>query len=170
MAIAETGAIATNVTAQLDQGSNHGCMTFLRSDSQRAAGWLAYLAELPSAVARQAAVVLDPAPRGHWDLFTWWSDADWLPAVVETACYKDACSFPHGQAPYCPILTECECEPASFLAKSRTCPLDGEFGLRFMSFEAIRGSHPSPLSTLPRPTFTTHLSSTLVPLPISPWR
>lgn len=89
LAIAETGAIATNVTVQLDQGSKHGCINLLRSDATRAAGWLSYLAKL-----------------GGWGLLTWWSDADWLPASVESECFKDVCSFPHGQAPFCQVLTE----------------------------------------------------------------
>ena len=95
LAVAETGAIATNVTVQLDQGARHSCVNFLRSDPQRAAAWLQYLADLQ-------------AKAGGWDILTWWSDADWLPASVQTECYKDACSFPHGKAkaPYCQILTE----------------------------------------------------------------
>ena len=99
IAIAETGAIATNVTVQLDQGSNHGCITFLQSDAQLAAGWLQYLAALP-------ARVTGGAGNMGWKLLTWWSDADWLPGSVEAACYKTMCGFPHGHAPYCQILTE----------------------------------------------------------------
>ena len=99
IAMAETGAIATNVTVQLDQGSNHGCVTFLESDAQLAAGWLKYLAAVPATVTGGAGI------KG-WKLLTWWSDADWLPGSVEAGCYKTMCGFPHGNAPYCKILTE----------------------------------------------------------------
>ena len=99
LAIAETGAIATNVTVQVDRGSSHGCVTLLRSDPHRAAAWLQYLAGLP------AVTEVEGGGGGGWELLTWWSDADWLPASVQTECYKDVCSFPHGKAPYCQILT-----------------------------------------------------------------
>jgi hypothetical protein len=107
LAIAETGAIATNVTVQLDQGNNHECVNFLRSDPQRAAVWLQYLADLPANM-KEASFGLGSvgSSGGGWELLTWWSDADWLPASVQTECYKDECSFPHGKAPYCQILTE----------------------------------------------------------------
>ena len=85
---------------QLDHGNHHGCVTLLRSDPNRAGAWLQYLAGL-GAVAGAFG-----GGGGGWELLTWWSDADWLPASVQTECYKDVCSFPHGTAPYCQILTE----------------------------------------------------------------
>ena len=92
LAIAETGAIATNVTVQVDSGSKHECVTLLQSDAHLAAGWLQYLVNVAKASA------------SGFELLTWWSDADYMPASVEVECFSKACSWPHKTAPYCQII------------------------------------------------------------------
>ena len=59
LAIAETGAISTNVTIQIDSGVLHQCVTFLQSDARHAGAWLQYLASLTES--------------RDFELLTWWS-------------------------------------------------------------------------------------------------
>jgi hypothetical protein len=159
-AVAETGAIAANVTLQFPVGTPHsslsGCVGFLYSDPALAAGWLRYLVgDAARLLARRrdggdggdggvawgggggggsagtrgaSGAVSDGGDggaggagdagdvgdvgTGHgrgnssragsgWELLTWWSDADFLPAKVEAECFQTACGFPRENAPFC---------------------------------------------------------------------
>ena len=142
VAVAETGAIAANVTLQFPVGTPHsslnGCVGFLHSDPALAAGWLRYLVgDAARLLARRrdggdggvaggvagggnagggsagtraggAGDVGAGHGRGNssragsgWELLTWWSDADFLPAKVEAECFPTACGFPRESAPFC---------------------------------------------------------------------
>ena len=97
----------------------------------------------------QYLVDLPAAAGGGWELLTWWSDADWLPASVETECYKDVCSFPHGKAPYCEILTEFrELYKTGKQNKGEQAEWQGELALKTFGTMGLRGFDLAPRAEL----------------------
>ena len=78
-------------------GLSHKCATLLESSAHLAAGWLQYLVEVVGASSAHGAL--------GFELLTWWSDADYMPASVEEECYSTACGWPHGDAPFCRVIT-----------------------------------------------------------------
>ena len=102
LAVAETGAITTNITIQFnDLDSNvsdswrRQCQPLLVSNVTKAVRWLQYLSTVVTVGNSSSDRDGTDATSGGWDLLTWWSDADYLPAAVEMECYGKACSFPH---------------------------------------------------------------------------
>ena len=71
LAIAETGAISTNVTIQIDSGLLRQCVTFLQSDARHAGAWLQYLASLTES--------------RDFELLTWWSVSSNVLLCLEAA-------------------------------------------------------------------------------------
>ena len=106
--IAETGFLTTTLSVQ-GFASAHDCFPLVASTNAHAEAWLVYLLLL--ARRYSAAPGSDGAPstatQSHrFDMITWWSGADLLPASVQSGCFTKPCNDISGRP--APGLTNAE--------------------------------------------------------------